>query len=122
MRSSLNFIVPIVSLLSVVPAALAWRHGGTERGTVTDSDFYQAITGSILQLLGLLTLIWPTLGHSRLSSVDWYWIWLLAGFSALCAPITVFLYLFLSTNWSFVVAFTGAVAQAIIQLQVINSI
>jgi hypothetical protein len=122
MRSSLNFIVPIVSLLSVVPAALAWSHSGTERGSIVDSDFYQALNGAILQLLGLLTLVWPTLGHSRLSSIDWFWIWLLAGFGAVCAPMSVFLYLFLSTSWSFVFAFAGAVSQTIVQLQVINSI
>jgi hypothetical protein len=122
MRSTLSFIVPIASLLSVVPAALAWSHGSTERGSATDSDFYQAITGAILQLLGFLTLIWPTLGHSRLSSVDWFWIWLLAGFGAICAPMSVFLYWVLSANWSFVFAFAGAISQTIIQLQVINSI
>jgi hypothetical protein len=122
MRSSLNFIVPTVSLLSVIPAALAWGHGATEPGAPTDSDFYQAITGSTLQLLGLVTFIWPTLSHPRLSLLTWFWIWILAGFSALCALVSVLLYLFLSTTWSFVIAFAGVVAQAVVQLQVINSI
>lgn len=122
MRSSLNIIVPVVSVLSVIPAALAWRYGASERGSITDSDFYQAIAGGTLQLLGLLTLIWPTLGHSRLSSVGWFWIWILAGFGAFCAPMSVFLYCFLSTNWSFVFAFAGSVSQAIVQLHVINEI
>ena len=122
MRSNLNFIVPTVSLLSVIPAALAWRHGATEPGAPTDSDFYQAITGSTLQLLGLVTFIWPTLSHPRLSLLTWFWIWILAGFSAFCALVSVLLYLFLSTTWSFVIAFAGVVAQAVVQLQVINSI
>ena len=38
MRLILNFIVPIASLLSTIPVALAWRYGGVERGTTMDSD------------------------------------------------------------------------------------
>jgi hypothetical protein len=122
MRSSLNFIVPIVSLVSVVPAALAWKYGIVENVTSTDPNFYQAVSGSILQLLSLVTFIWPTLGHPRLSRLNWVWIWILAGFSVLCALISPLLYWFFSTSWSFVISFVGAILQAVIQLQVINSI
>ncbi|EHK22177.1 uncharacterized protein TRIVIDRAFT_221460 [Trichoderma virens Gv29-8] len=123
MQSSLNFIVPVVLLLSIIPAALAWTHGTTVRGTSGDSDFYQAIAGSLLQMLGIVTFIWPTLSHPRLSLLSWFWIWIAAGFSVLCALSSVLLYLYLpSTTWSFIIAFSGAVAQAVVQLQVINSI
>ncbi|KAH7345908.1 hypothetical protein BKA66DRAFT_478672 [Pyrenochaeta sp. MPI-SDFR-AT-0127] len=122
MRSSLNFIVPIVSLVSVVPAALAWKYGIVEKVTFTDPNFYQAITGSVLQLLSLVTFIWPTLSHPRLSRLNWVWIWILAGCSVLCALTSPLLYWFFSTTWSFVISFVGAIFQAVIQLQVINSI
>lgn len=122
MRSNLNVIVPIVSLVSVVPAAIAWKYGIVEKVTFTDPNFYQAITGSILQVLGLVTFMWPTLGHPRLSRLNWVWIWILAGFSLLCALISPFVYWFLSTTWSFVISFVGAILQAVIQLQVVNSI
>jgi len=122
MRSSLNVIVPTVLLLSVVPAAVAWRHGSAEKGKVTDSDFFQTITGSVLQVLSLVTFVWPTFGHPRLSMINWFWIWLLAGFSVLCALISSPLYLLLPTTWSFLVAFTGAISQSVILLQVVNKI
>jgi hypothetical protein len=89
----------------------------------TDSDFYQAIAGSALQLLGLFTFMFPILNYPRLSRMDWFWAWILAGFSALCAVASVPLYLFLPpTTWSFLIGFAGAVAQTLIQLQVVNSI
>jgi hypothetical protein len=71
MRSSLIVIVPAVSLLSVFPAALAWKHGSNDPGTTADPDFYQAIAGAVMQLLGLLTFVWPTLSHPRLCSMAW---------------------------------------------------
>lgn len=122
MRSSLNFIVPIVSLVSVIPAALAWKYGIMEKVTFTDPNFYQAIAGSVLQLLSLVTFIWPTLSHPRLSRLNWVWIWILAGCSTLCALTSPLLYWFFSTTWSFLISFIGAIFQAVIQLQLINSI
>lgn len=122
MRSCLNFIVPTVSLLSTIPAALAWVHGTTEPGTTTDSDFFQTIVGSIMQLLGLVTFIWPTLSHPRLSGQTWFLIWILAAFSAACAVVSVPLYLYVPSTWSFAIGFAGGIAQAIVQLQVINAV
>ena len=122
MRSSLIVIVPAVSLLSAIPAALAWKHGSSESGSTTNPDFYQVVAGSIMQLLGLLTFIWPTLSHPRLSQLAWFWIWILAAFSALCAMLSIPLFLAVSSTWSFVIAFAGVLGQAIVQLQVITSI
>jgi hypothetical protein len=121
MRLILNFIVPIASLLSTIPAALAWRHGGVERGTTMNSDFYQAIADMMRQFLSLITL-WPSLSDPQLSIKSRFLIWTLAVFSGLSSLLSVPLYLMLSTTWSFIVAFIGGVAQAILQLQVINLI
>lgn len=122
-QSNLNFIVPAVLLLSIIPAALAWTHGKEEQGSSNDSDFYQAIAESILQILSIAIFIWLTLSHPRLSLFSWFWIWLAAGFSILCALLSIIFYVYLpSTSWSFTIAFAGAVAQVIVQLQVVNSI
>ena len=114
-------IVPIASLLSTIPAALAWRYGGVERGTTMDSDFYQAIAGMMLQFLSLI-IFWPSLSDPQLSIKSRFLILDPCGFSGLSSLVSVPLYLVLSTTWSFIVAFVGGVAQAILQLQVINSI
>jgi hypothetical protein len=122
MRSSLIVIVPAVSLLAAIPAGLAWTYGSNKPGTTANPDFYQAIAGAVMQLLGLLTFVWPTLSHPRLSSMAWVWIWILAAISTLCAILSIPLFLVVSSTWSFVVAFAGVLAQAIVQMQVINSI
>lgn len=75
-----------------------------------------------MQLLGLLTFIWPTVHHDRLSAMAWHWIWILAAFSAICAILSIPIFLVVSSTWSFVIGFAGVLAQAIVQLQVINSI
>ncbi|KAH7371350.1 hypothetical protein BKA66DRAFT_611386 [Pyrenochaeta sp. MPI-SDFR-AT-0127] len=122
MRYTLSFLVPTVCLLAIGPATLAWRYGETRQGKASESDFYQAVSSSVMQLLGLITFIWPTLHNPRLSQLAWIWIWLLAGLSALCAVVSIPLYLTASPTWSFIVAFAGVLAQAIVQLQVINAI
>lgn len=122
MQSSLVAIVPVVCVLSAVPAALAWKNGSNMRGATTDADFYQAIAGAMMQLLGLVTFVWPTLSHPRLCSMAWFWIWILAAFSALCAILSIPLFLTVSSTCCFVVGFIGVLAQAIVQLQVITSV
>ena len=122
MQSTLTFIVPTVSLLAIIPATLAWRHGESAPGSTYDSNFWQAISSSIMQLLSLVTFIWPTWSNPRLSQLTWFWISLLAGFSATCAIVSVPVYLVFPTTWSFVVAFSGVLAQAVVLLQVVNAI
>lgn len=122
MRSTLTFVVPTVSFLSIIPAAIAWKYGDPAPGSTFDSNFWQAVSGSIMQLLGLITFIWPTWENPRLSQLTWVWIWVLAGFSASCAVISVPLYLVFPTVWSFVVSFAGVLSQAVVQLQVVSAI
>lgn len=76
----------------------------------------------MLQLLSLITFVWPTLNDARLSKLTWVWIWILAGFSAICAAVSVPMYLVAPTIWSFVIAFAGSVGQAVVQLQVVTAI
>jgi len=101
---------------------LAWTHGSSHTGTTTNPDFYQAIAGAMMQLFGLLTFVWPTLSYPRLCAMAWIWIWVLAAFSTVCAVLSIPLFLAMSSTWIFVIEFAGVLAQAIVQLQVINSI
>lgn len=58
-NATLTFIVPTISLLSCIPAALAWSHTPSEVGGYNDGNFYQLLCSSTMQLLGTVTLIWP---------------------------------------------------------------
>lgn len=122
MQSTLTFILPTVSLLAIIPATLAWRHGESAPGSTHDSNFWQAVSSSIMQLLSLVIFIWPTSSNPRLSQLTWFWIWLLAGFSATCAIVSVPVYLVYPTIWSFVVAFAGVLAQAVVLLQFVSAV
>lgn len=120
--SRLNFFIPLISILSCIPAAMAWTHAMPQVGTHTDAEFYQQLSGSSMQLLSLATLIWPTIFSTRLARLNWTFAWCLAGASATCSVAAVPLYIVAPTAWSAVVAFGGAVAQALVVLQLVHSI
>jgi hypothetical protein len=120
-RSALTFIVPTIMLSSVIPAAVAWKRDDSVTGTTGDSNFWQAVSNSTLQLLSLITFIWPAMKDPRLSQITWVWIWVLAGFSATCTIASVPVYLVAPTIWTFAISFTGALAQSVVQLQVVNA-
>jgi hypothetical protein len=120
-RSALTFVVPTIMLSSVIPAAIAWRRDDLVTGTTEDSNFWQAVSNSTLQLLSLVTFVWPAMKDPRLSQITWVWIWVLAGFSATCTIANVPVYLVAPTIWSFSISFTGALAQSVVQLQVVNA-
>lgn len=122
MRSKLTFVVPAVSVRSVIPVAMAWKQADSALGSTRDSNFWQGIASGVMQLLGLFVFVWPTLKDRRLSQLTWFWIWLLAGFSAACSIVSVPLYLRVPTIWSFVFSFVGVLAQAVVQLQVVNAL
>jgi hypothetical protein len=121
-RSALSFFVPTVCLLSCIPMGLAWTHSPWQVGTVDDANFYQLLAGSLIQLLSLATLLWPTLFHSRFSEHTWLWVWALAVFSGACTIMSIPLFVFLPVAWSMVVAFSGMIAQALIALQIVQTI
>ena len=120
-RFALIFFVPTVCLLSCIPMVLAWTRSPRKVGNVHDAGFYQSIAGSLIQLLGLATLLWPTLFHPKISEHSWVWVWTLAVFSGVCTLVSVPLFVLLPVAWSMVVAFGGMIAQALIALQVIET-
>jgi hypothetical protein len=122
LNATLSFLVPVISLISCVPAALAWYNSSPEIGTLHDPNFYQLISGSIMQLLGLVTLIWPMIFHSRLASLTWFWTWILAGSSACMTVLAMALFLVVPTGWSALISFGGSVAQVLVILQLVYTI
>ena len=120
--SILSFFVPTICLLSCIPIALAWTHSPRQVGTTADANFYQSIAGSLIQLLSLATLLWPTLFHSTFSGRSWFWTWILAVFSGVCTILSVPLYVFLPNAWSMAISFGGMIAQALIVLQIVHAI
>lgn len=91
-------------------------------GASDDANFYQLIASSLIQLLSLATLLYPTLFHSKFSGHPWLWTWILAVFSVACTILSVLLYVFLPVAWSMTVAFGGMTAQALITLQIVHAI
>ena len=122
MISTLSFFVPAILLLSCIPIALAWTRSPREVGASDDANFYQLIAGSLIQLLSLATLLYPTLFHFKFQGHSWLWTWILAAFSVACTILSVLLYVFLPVAWSMVVAFGGMTAQALITLQIVHAI
>lgn len=120
--ATLVFLVPVVSLLSCIPAAMAFTRAHPTPGTFEDAEFYQQLSNSLMQLLGLATLVWPTVFQARLAQHPWIFTWLLAGVSAICSVVAVSLYVLAPAGWSGVIAFGGAVAQALVTLQLIREI
>jgi hypothetical protein len=118
-NSSLTFLVPTVCLLSCIPAAIAWTHTTPSIGTIDDANFYQLLSSAVMQLLGLPTLVWPTVFHVQLAKMTWFWTWILAGASACCTVVAVLVYLWLPTGWSGILSFSGGAAQALVVLQLV---
>jgi len=63
--STLSFFVLAILLLSCIPIALAWTRSPRGVGSSDDANFYQLIAGSLIQLLSLATLLYPTLFHFK---------------------------------------------------------
>ena len=122
-QTTLTFLVPAISLLSCIPAALSFVSATNEIGTARDADFFQLISSSAMAVLGLLTMTIPTFSRkTKLGKMAWFWTWILAGFSGVCAIVSIPLYLAIPTQWSAAVAFSGSVAQGLVTLQLMYAI
>ncbi|RFU32894.1 hypothetical protein B7463_g3449, partial [Scytalidium lignicola] len=113
----LTFLIPSMSVLAMIPAALAWSHSNQQLGTISDADLYQLISSSAMQLLSIFTLIMPTIYNTRLARQEWFWVWVLASASTICSIVAIPLYLTTATKWSAAVSFSGNVMLALITLQ-----
>ena len=117
-----GFFVPATCMLACIPVGFAWVRSNRQSGRVDDPDFSQLIAASIIQLLSLVTLVYPTVFSARLARLPGLLTWILITVSASCTISSVPLYLLSTTAWSMVIAFTGTIAQALILMQIVQGI
>ncbi|OCK92090.1 uncharacterized protein K441DRAFT_640740 [Cenococcum geophilum 1.58] len=104
-------------ILAAIPGYKAWQYSPRKPGTIQDADFWFVVQGSMMQLVGLLTIILPLTLSGRLLIQRWFWTWLLVGVSFSCSVAPIPVYLYFPTEWSATVAFLGSAAQAFVTLQ-----
>jgi hypothetical protein len=103
--------------LAAIPGYKAWQYSPRRPGTVFDADFWFLVQSSMMQLIGLLTIIIPLALSGRLRTQQWFWTWLLVGVSFSCSIAPVPAYLYFPKEWSTTIAFLGSAAQAFVTLQ-----
>jgi hypothetical protein len=108
-----------ITLLSVIPVAKAWQYSRHEPGIAHDADFWFLIQGSMVQILGLLTIVIPLVGNDRMLTKQWFWTWGFIGMSFVCAVTAVPIYLYCPTEWSSMLAFMASAAQGFVVLQTV---
>lgn len=124
-RWQLRFLPTLIVLiltfcfLASIPAYLCFSATPPSPGLHTDANFYQLLSGSVLQFLSIVTLIWPTVFHTRLSRMAWLWTWMLAGISTVCAGLSLALYVWVSEGWSSVVGCFGQASICVVSLLLI---
>jgi hypothetical protein len=125
LTSQLNFLPTLTililafSFVASILAYLCFSSTPPGHGSPTDAGFYQLLSGFVLQLLGIVTLLWPTVFHARLSGMAWFWTWVLAGTAAICAVLSILLYLGVSVGWSGLLAFLGQASMGAVSLMLI---
>ncbi|PVH71051.1 hypothetical protein DL98DRAFT_577582 [Cadophora sp. DSE1049] len=118
--STLAFLVPVLSLISSIPIFLAWMYSDHQTGNTSDANFWQLISGSSMQFLSILTILIPTIFNIR--KMAWFWTWILAATSIICAIMAIPLYLYAPTKWSTMLSFVGSVAGAFVTLQLVYTL
>ncbi|KAL8723377.1 MAG: hypothetical protein Q9225_000293 [Loekoesia sp. 1 TL-2023] len=115
--ANLNVLVYITYLLAVIPIAIAWTHSPHRKGDRHDAAFWQLISGSSTQILGLATMMVSTFYNVRLIREAWFWTYVLAGSSATCAVIAIPFYFSLHTEYSMVMSFAAGALLNCVTLQ-----
>ena len=116
-NTTLSFLVPSICFLSSIPAGLAYWHTPSRVKTTNDSDFYQLISGSGVQVLAAGTLILSVTSSARLVGLPRIWLCVLTGTSIICTIVSIPLYLRATTALSGLLSFCGNVAQILALLQ-----
>lgn len=115
--STATVAVLFAVIISAIPGYKAWQYSPREPGSTTDSDYWFLIQGSLMQGVGLMTIILPLAAKGALRFRPWFWMWMLIFISTACAIVSVVLYDRVPTEWSATIAFLGSAAQAFVTLQ-----
>jgi hypothetical protein len=103
----LNILILTLCFFASIPAYLCFSSTPLRPRSSTDANFYQLLSGDLLQILSVVTLLWPTVFHARLSRMAWFWTWALAAITTIYADLCVVLYLWASMGWSGLLGFLG---------------
>jgi hypothetical protein len=106
-----------MTLLSCIPAYLAWQRSEYKPGSFSDSDFWWLVQSSAMGLLALLTLSVPIWEGSKLPSQNWFWTWTFIIIAAISTVSAVPLYILAPVAYSSSLVFVATVAQAFVVLQ-----
>src|SRR5450756_1463836 len=85
---SLNFMLFNFFFLASIPAYFCFCSTPAGPGSHVDANFYQLLSSNVLQVLSVVTLLWPTIFHAKLSRLAWFWSWMLAGSSLICVVLS----------------------------------
>ena len=115
----LNILILTLCFFTSIPAYLCSSSTPLSPGSSINATFYQLLSVDVLQILSVVTLLWPTVFHARLSRMAWFWTWALAGITTICAVLSVVLYLFVSVGWSGLLGFLGEASMCVVSLMLI---
>jgi len=104
-------------ILAAIPGYKAWQYSPRQPGTIYDTDFWFLVQSSMMQFIGLLTVIVPLALSGTLRIQKWFWTWLLFGISFSCSIAPIPVYLYFPKEWSVTIAFLGSAAQTFVTLQ-----
>ncbi len=104
-------------IISTIPGYKAWQRSPGHPGTVSDADFWFLVQSSMMQIVGLVTIILPLAMDGRLRFRTWFWTWLLVGLSFACSIAPIPAYLYWPTEWSATIGYLGSAAQTFVTLQ-----
>lgn len=84
-----------------------------------DANFYQLLSSNVLQVFSIVTLLWPTKFHPKLSKMAWLWSWVLAGIGVICVVLSMVIYLSASVGWSSLLSLFGEASVCVVSLMLI---
>jgi hypothetical protein len=93
------------------------RKSGAVEVSTGDLTFYELLTGFVIQALGLGAMLWPALSSKKLGPYSRMYSVVLAAANVVFMLASVPMYLWVSVGWGPAFSWVGAVAQALVLLQ-----
>jgi hypothetical protein len=114
-------IIFMCSLAASYPTWMSYMGTAGGPGLWMDANFWNLLSGAILQLLGLGTqilgpLLLPEIFQIQLPRETKVLVWCFAAFTLLCTSTAIWLYGTFSAQWSGLVAFAGQAITGFVQL------
>ena len=112
----LQLAVAITILGCIYPLIRAMTSSPPKSGLTGETDFWQQLINSIIQLNGFLTLLLPI--YRETAAKEWVGTWIITSLGCGSAIVAVPLYLMVPTSWSVFFTWLAAASQLFVVLQV----